>query len=291
MTTLPSGESRITQISVRAGDTLTSIARQLGVPLHLLIEVNGITDPNRLRAGQILRVPAISTDTAEHPAPPHDTPLAAAPLSIDRTRYRLPPSHYMREETRKDLIILHFTAGTTAAGAFATWMAADARVATAYLIDPSGTVYELFDPAYWAYHLGIPGSASQNFRHDRRSIGIEIVNPGPLKERNGDLFWWPGGYTARWCSLQETARYVKLPHRGFQYFAAFTPAQASALAPLTAYLRERFGIPMRLPAASRRAAADPAGYFRDFSGIACHHNFRADKFDVGPAFNWDWVQS
>jgi hypothetical protein len=29
-------------------------------------------------------------------------------------------------------------------------------VATAYVIDRDGTVFELFDPAAWAFHLGLP---------------------------------------------------------------------------------------------------------------------------------------
>ena len=54
-------------------------------------------------------------------------------------------------------------------------------------------------------------------------------------------------------------------------------------------LRQRFAIPKRLPALAQRTVADPAGYFKDFSGIASHQNFRADKFDVGPAFPWDSI--
>jgi len=61
------------------------------------------------------------------------------------------------------------------------------------------------------------------------------------------------------------------------------------LSPLVQMLRQRFVIPKRLPAAAQRTVADPAGYFKDFSGIASHQNFRADKFDVGPAFPWDAI--
>lgn len=274
--------------TVKAGDTLGAIARRLGVPLHLLIEVNQITDPNRIRVGQVLQVPGMTTDTREHPAPPAAAPTPAAPaaLAINRERYRLPVSQFLHEETEKDLIVLHFTAGSTASGAHASWASTDARVATAYIVDLDGTVYELFDPRYWAYHLGIKGAASQNFRHDRRSVGIEIVNVGPLVERGGSLYWWPGDYTARWCGKEETGKYVEAGYRGFRYYAAYTPAQVAVLGPLTAYLRGRFGIHKRLPSVAQRDKADPGGYFRDFKGIAAHQNFRSDKFDVGPAFDW-----
>lgn len=275
---------------VKAGDSLSAIARRLGVPLHLLIEVNSIADVNRIRAGQVLRVPGMTTDIADHPEPPLEPAPAPSALAINRDRFRLPASQYMHEETAKDLIVLHFTAGSRASGAHAAWMATDARVATAYILDLDGTIYELFDPRYWAYHLGIKGAANQNFRHDRRSVGIEIVNVGPLKERDGALYWWPNNYQTRWCGVAETGRYVRRSYRGFDRFATYTSAQAAALGPLVAHLRARFGIPKRLPAAAQRPLAEPAGYFKDFRGVASHQNFRADKFDVGPAFDWGWVQ-
>jgi N-acetyl-anhydromuramyl-L-alanine amidase AmpD len=281
-------EETMLTYTVKSGDTLSAIARRLGVPLHLLIEVNNIRDINRIRVGQVLQVPGMTTDTREHPEPPPaPAPVPApAPLAINRDRFALPPSQYMHEETEKDLIIVHFTAGSTASGAFSSWMTTDARVATAYILDLDGTIYELFDPRYWAYHLGIKGAASQNFRHDRRSIGIEIVNVGPLKERDGALFWWPNDFRTRFCGLDETDKYVKKAYRGFQHYAAYTPDQSAALGPLVDHLRQRFSIPKRLPSLAQRERSDPSGYFKDFRGIASHQNFRADKFDTGPALDW-----
>ncbi|MCX7622151.1 MAG: LysM domain-containing protein [Thermomicrobium sp.] len=42
---------------VQPGDTLYSIAVRFGVSLEALIEANGIEDPNRLQAGQVLVIP------------------------------------------------------------------------------------------------------------------------------------------------------------------------------------------------------------------------------------------
>jgi murein DD-endopeptidase MepM/ murein hydrolase activator NlpD len=44
--------------SVRWGDTLGGVARRFGVPLGVLASANHITDPNRLRAGQVLTIPS-----------------------------------------------------------------------------------------------------------------------------------------------------------------------------------------------------------------------------------------
>jgi lipoprotein NlpD len=52
--------------TVQKGETLYSIARSLGVKADDLINYNGITDPSRLLAGQILKIP--STGTTSLPA-------------------------------------------------------------------------------------------------------------------------------------------------------------------------------------------------------------------------------
>lgn len=275
--------------TLKAGDTIWSLARKFGVPAHLLLEVNEVSDPSKLKVGRTLTIPSVTTDTSEHaatgPALLRETP-PVAPLAINRTRFKMPVSQFVAEETPKDLVMLHFTAGASADGAFNSWTATEARVATAYILDRDGTIYELFDPRFWAFHLGIPGAASANYKHDKRSVGIEIVNVGPLKENNGNLCWWPDNFSKKWCTPADTDKYVKASYRGFSHYAAFTEAQYASLGPLVRHLCERFSIPMTLPPAAQRTQADPAGFYKTFTGIASHQNFRADKFDVGPAFDW-----
>ena len=50
-----SGGSRITY-TVKSGDTLEGIAKQMGVSVNKLAEWNGITDQNFLMVGQALKV-------------------------------------------------------------------------------------------------------------------------------------------------------------------------------------------------------------------------------------------
>ena len=81
-------------------------------------------------------------------------------MTFDR-RYRLPASSskdnpgYIATKYGKDLIVLHFTAGPNAAGALRTWQNAKIRIGTDYILDRDGTVYEIFDPKYTAWHLGM----------------------------------------------------------------------------------------------------------------------------------------
>jgi hypothetical protein len=51
-------------------------------------------------------------------------------------------------------------------------------------VERDGTVFEVFDPRFWAFHLGLAGTGG---RVDRRSIGIEIASEGWLEERGGEL--------------------------------------------------------------------------------------------------------
>jgi len=213
-------------------------------------------------------------------------------LQIDRKTYRLTLEQYMPEPQKKDLIVLHYTAGASAAGAFASWTTPvkgkQQKVATAYVVDLDGTIHEMFPPTAWAYHLGMGAAENPQWIHDRRSIGIEIVNPGPLRLDKSDpkrLNWYPLNFGVRWCGLDEKLKYVKTPCNGFDYWASFQDDQAAVVRDLVADLCTRFNIATATPPPAKRDKYDPK-YFGSFKGIASHRNFRADKSDIGPA--WDW---
>lgn len=210
------------------------------------------------------------------------------PLTVDRTRFRLLPSQYRNEVTAKDLIVLHFTAGQSAASAFWSWTAVPDKVATAYLVDIDGKVYEVFDPSRWAYHLGVAGPVNANFIQDRRSIGIEIVNPGGLKPdpaNPNQLNWWPSNYRVPWCRRDEKDRYVQRSFRGLDFFPTFPEVQFQSACSLVGMLCDAFRIARTVPSEKRREQFD-LGYYGAYKGIASHQNFHQEKTDIGPA--WDW---
>jgi LysM repeat protein len=274
---------------VKTGDTLGKIARKFNVSIEGIVVMNSIADPNRIKVGQTLAIPEASTDGMTAVTPAVQPPTApAAPrvngeFSINRARFALAAKEFVGEVTPKDLLIIHFTAGQTARGAFDTWVANPVRVATSYIVDADGTIFETFDPSHWAFHLGVATP------QERRSIGIEIANVGPLRLAPGDsktLNWWPSDFGKKWCRLDETAKYVKSPYRGFDFYASFPEEQVQATVALTHWLCDRFGIKKTLPAASKRMTFD-AAHFAGYKGVAAHHNYRPDKFDTGPAFDLD----
>jgi N-acetyl-anhydromuramyl-L-alanine amidase AmpD len=211
-----------------------------------------------------------------------------SPLRVDRTTYRLPATQYWAASHPKEAIVLHFTAGTTASGAYQQWIQTPVRVATPYIVDRNGTIFELFSPDHWAHHLGI---RNDGWQQDKRTIGIEIVNVGPLRRdaRNPQQWnWWPPAsrFETKYCLREETDRYVERTYRREPAFATYADAQMEAVRALVAQLCERYSIPRTIPDSVRREAFEPS-YYRGFRGIAAHQNFRADKSDIGPAFDWE----
>ncbi len=238
--------------------------------------------------------PGKSTDEMELPPPPapdrDDTPATAPP--IDRSTFALPAKEFFAQQTPKNLIVLHFTAGTTARSAFETWRRDPQHIATSYIVDVDGTIYEVFPPVFWAAHLGLKGT---NHVHDRRSIGIEIANAGPLQPSADDasvLNWWPPKsktapqFTTKFCRRDETDRYVDADFRGMRHFAAYPAVQVDAVAALVRHLCDQFSIAPTLPAIPRRFECDATG-FASYKGVCSHANFRQDKWDIGPAFPWE----
>ena len=211
-------------------------------------------------------------------------PQISESQKIEKNRYRLLPDQYLPQVMRKDLIVLHFTAGRSSESAYKTWKANPERVATAYGVDPDGSICEFFPPECWAYHLGIKGTHA----HDRRSIGIEIANVGPLKlapNNREQLNWWPADWGTLYCRLDEREHYRVASYRGIEYFAAMPEAQQESVGALVRDLCQRFQIPREASLQARNGDYDPNG-FAQYRGVATHANFRRDKWDVGPAFNW-----
>jgi N-acetyl-anhydromuramyl-L-alanine amidase AmpD len=242
-------------------------------------------------------VPAMdagSTDTMELSrltAPP-PAAVASVGVAVDRSTFVLPPKEFIAQETPKDMIVLHFTAGRTARSAFDTWRNDPRRIGTAYLVDVDGTIYEVFPPKFWAAHLGIPGTKNV---HDRRSIGIEIANVGPLQpsaENPQILNWWlprtagSPEFTTKFCGLDEIDKFTRADFRTKRHFAAFPDVQIDAVAALVRGLCEEFDIPATLPSGARRFDSDPSS-FATYKGVCSHANFRQDKWDIGPAFAWE----
>lgn len=73
------GASNGTQYEVQRGDTLGAIASRFGTSVRALMSANNISDPRRLRAGQVLVIPGRETiNPPSPPSPPAPVPQTPA---------------------------------------------------------------------------------------------------------------------------------------------------------------------------------------------------------------------
>jgi murein DD-endopeptidase MepM/ murein hydrolase activator NlpD len=68
-------------VTVHSGDTLSEIAGRNRVSENTLVAVNGISDPNLIRVGQVLRVPQVASEP-EHVAQAHVAVRRSAPVYV-----------------------------------------------------------------------------------------------------------------------------------------------------------------------------------------------------------------
>ena len=207
-------------------------------------------------------------------------------MEINKTKRLANPQFYSGVFPKKH-IFWHHTAGTTADGAISWWNQTPERVGTAYVIERDGTIFEVFDPKLWGFHLGVKTSEGGNPSEldEKQSIGIEIVSAGHLyKDEKGNFVQYP-------LYPNKLAKNIIKPDdvwdmgekkwHGFQYFQKYTDKQVEALIWLTKKLVEDFNIPVQ------EDITKIFDYNPDFAknlptGIYSHSTVRKDKEDVIP---------
>ena len=192
----------------------------------------------------------------------------------------LPTGDYWKREHKKELIVLHFTAGYNWQGAYNTFKR-PGRVATPYIIDIEGPKYivQLFDEKYWSYHLGIKGHESKDWINDKRSIGIEIVNIGPVWKKNNR---WVDYVGKKWSDNE----IIEGKNRDADGGVKFPDGQVNAVCDLINHLCNKYNIPKQVP---KEKMANQLPGIHNFKGVATHQMFRDDKYDMGVSCPWNKV--
>ena len=191
------------------------------------------------------------------------------PLPPQIKKLPLKSDQYYPTAQKKTHIILHHTAGGSAASSVAGWAATPEHIATPYIIDRDGTIYETYSPEFWAYHLGVKGATWL----EKASIGIEICSYGQLTPNvAGELLT----YTKKVIPKEKAA---KVSFRGFEYYEAYTPEQIAALKQLLPYLMDRFKIQ---PQADRKNFWEYREPKTLPPGIWSHTTVRKDKVEIIP---------
>ncbi len=213
---------------------------------------------------------------------------------IHRSGFRSYLNEYSAQRFPKEAILLHGTSTLSARSVCKGWghsrRGPTTRTKSSYVVDQDGAIFEMYQPEFWALHIGME-SQNPDLIHDRRTIGIDLVNPGPLRVDEADprqMNWKPNQFRVRYCGAEETDKYIAADFRGESYFASYPPAQITALRFLVERLGKQFEIPVVAPPREKQMVCDP-DYFLSYRGIASIQNLRSDRFDVGPAFDWRWL--
>lgn len=192
--------------------------------------------------------------------------------------------HFFSEAGQKSKIVIHHTAGGFE-GDLITLLSS--TVSVAFLISPQGKIVMLHHPKFWAWHLG-RGALGGNEVQSRISIGIELSNWGFLVLKGDILF----NYLGRpYCRISDTHLYEESkPWKRFgnvnvRYFSKYTENQYISLKLIKDKLCELYGIP------NVRYTKGYSNEVIGFSGITTHTDFRLDKYDLSPIFDWSKIMS
>lgn len=199
--------------------------------------------------------------------------------------------YFYDEKHDKKKVLLHFTVGHLKGDILSLTSESRGHVSTAFVLGRDGTIYQLFSSAAWSYHLGI-GALGGNGNQSKISVAIEISNYGPLIKNGNNLETVYSKPDRRdvYCTVNDTDQYIKLDKsfRGYQYYTAFTNEQYHHLILLLRYLTASYKIPRTFPSEAERFETTRSAS-ADLEGIMSHVNFRTDKIDIGPAFDWERV--
>jgi len=136
-----------------------------------------------------------------------------------------------------DSIVIHYTAQTSTKGAIRSLSDPTRKVSAHFVLGRDGLLTQMVPLNRVAWHAG---KSSYNGRvgYNKYSIGIEIVNAGPLSKDQGGLFrtWYKG-------SIPEDE--VEEMYRGslnYEYWHLYTKAQLDTLWNICALLVDVYGI-------------------------------------------------
>ena len=197
------------------------------------------------------------------------------------TKVVFPKTQYFQRAYNKNQIVLHHTVSSGSAKSVINyWKSDKRRVATPYIIDRQGVIYQLFDDSYYAGHVGNVTRTARRlnlpYRNcSKNSIGIELINLGPLfktsegftdvykrKYKDSDIVYYENGF------------------RSYKYFQKYTDEQIAATMELIKMISAKHDIPLDVNLENFKTISKDA--IKGVAGIYSHISYRVDKSDVHP---------
>jgi peptidoglycan hydrolase-like protein with peptidoglycan-binding domain len=138
-----------------------------------------------------------------------------------------------------------------------------------------GKVLKAIDDKFWAYHLGINGSKSEEL--NSKSITIEICNYGPLTLGKDNVFY---NYVNKPVNNEDVVELEK-PFKGYKYWEKYTESQLESLKKLIIYLQNKWKIEIETGIYNEDWFNYDDKWFTT-GGLRTHTQVRKDKFDLSP---------
>jgi hypothetical protein len=204
-----------------------------------------------------------------------------------------PPDQYVPQNTHKKQAVLHHTVSDpdNAAGDIGYWLSTTERVATHFVIQGDGIVYQCFSTNLWGYHLG-----AGNWSLDAHSVGIEIDNWGGLILGDGQPYNFGSSQAPRWVNTEKDRFYnaygrivypqdneileFDTPFRTYKYFQKYTEAQIDTVGEILLYLNQKFNIPLTYKANDMWEVSSKA--LKGEPGVYTHNSYVSWKSDAFP---------
>lgn len=139
---------------------------------------------------------------------------------------------------QQDTIVVHYTGGTTAKSAINALFNSKREVSAHFVIDVDGKVYQLMPLDKVAWHAG-RSSMGNRKGLNKYSIGIEIVNPGFLKQSSS------GSFYTYYNQEVKADKAIEAKHKNesdSRFWHVFEPVQIEAAADLCIELSELLNI-------------------------------------------------
>lgn len=133
-----------------------------------------------------------------------------------------------------DTIVIHYTANGSIEDTIAWFQNPANKVSAHYVIDLDGRIVQMVPDAKRAYHAGV-SSLNGRVGVNAFSIGIELINWGPLKLRGESFFSWPNNYSESYDGDEPVLI-------AGEYWQPFPEPQLVALEQLLELLREEHPI-------------------------------------------------
>lgn len=193
--------------------------------------------------------------------------------------------NYKMEKIPKQQIYLHHTVSNPKQNAkdiINYWKSLNNYVNTVFIIDKNGSIIQLYNEEYWSWHLGLKVQDFKNFNVkytnlNALSIGIELVNSGPVEYRNKKFY--PNSFKTNSEITEENVVVYDRPFKKQIMYEAYSKEQINSLNLLLTSLTNTYNIPDNY----NESIWDlDVNAFKGVPGIYTHNSVRLDKSDVHP---------